>query len=506
MIRTLRGRLIAALILGLTLLLAANGFAIHRYQRRRLVAALDRSLLQFAVARAPELVRPRGPRFAPEDPPAPLEGRAVTLFEVRSTGGARVRAAAELGEAELPRLAEGLDPVWPPRVTPRDARFAWITLPGGARCRAVGLVLDPPAPERRPAAARRPPPLARDPAPVEVVVARDASELFASLEELARLLALAWASSTVGSALLVGWLVQRGLRPLDRLRRELAARDVATLGKRIELPDAPAELEPVVRQLDALLARLEDAFERERTFTADVAHELRTPLAGLRSTLELQLSRPRTPEAWQEAGRTCLAVTGELEAIVEALLSLRRAEAGAPVAERERLDLAELVRDVVRAHEERGAERGITFDLRLAERLEIESVPTLLARVIANLVGNATEHAPEGECVEVRLVSGPGGFDLRVRNAAPDAPPDVARRALETFWRGDPARGAEGGHLGLGLPLAARIAASLGLELALEHDGRAFTASLRPLRPPRNGGEAGTIGGRAPAARPARSP
>lgn len=483
MIRSLRGRLIAALLIGLTLLLALNGYAIHRFQRRRLVAALDQSLLEALVTRAPQLVRPGGTRFLPDEPPPGPDPGAIPLFEVRSIGGARVRAAPELSGAELPRLAEGLPPVWPPRLSREEVRFAWITLPGGATGRAAGALLDPPPIERLPALPRRRPPALADPAPVEVVLARDASELFASLDELARLLAIAWVTSTIGSALLVSFVVRRGLRPLELLRRKLAALDAATLDRRIDLPEAPAELEPVVRQLDALRARLERAFERERTFTADVAHELRTPVAGLRSTLELQLSRPRTAEAWRAAGETCLAVTGELEAIVEALLALRRAEAGAPPGERQRVDLVRLVREVERATAERAAERGITIALELPDRLEFETVPALLARVVANLVGNAVEHAPQGERVRVRLVSDRAGFRLSVSNPAPDAPPDVAERALDTFWRADRARSAAGGHLGLGLPLAARLAASLGLLLTLSLENGHFAAELAPRTP-----------------------
>src|SRR5205085_12100562 len=123
---------------------------------------------------------------------------------------------------------------------------------------------------------------------------------------------------------------------------------------------------PIVDSLDNLLRRLEAAFARERELTAEVAHELRTPIAGLRATIELALDRERTPERYRSALADCLAICVQTERTVESLMSLARPDAGMVAATREDIAIDEVVREALAPHAARAAERGLTVETELA--------------------------------------------------------------------------------------------------------------------------------------------
>jgi signal transduction histidine kinase len=256
-----------------------------------------------------------------------------------------------------------------------------------------------------------------------------------------------------------------GLRPLDKLSSEVRQIRPESLHQRLALDKLPAELVPVAESLNDWLGRLESSFDRERRFSSHAAHELRTPLAELKTMAELGAMWPE--EATQERCAEMVVVANELEALLEKLSLLARADAGRQPVQREEVNLASSVASAASRVEARAAERGIRIDSRISGEA-IETDPVLWATILQNLLGNAVSHAPEGSVVT--LEASPQG--LAVSNPAPDLDREDLDRIFERFWRKDESHSGYG-HSGLGMSIVKACAGLLGTECraTLSDDG-----------------------------------
>jgi two-component system heavy metal sensor histidine kinase CusS len=237
----------------------------------------------------------------------------------------------------------------------------------------------------------------------------------------------------------------------------------------------------VVDQLNGLMERIGGAFEREQAFASDAAHELRTPLAGLRATLELALSRPRENESLRATAEQSLEITLEMEALVATLLDLARVSAltRRPA---QAVDLAALLQTRWSAHASAAEKRGLRLEVHVPAEARVETDAALLGRVLDNLVENAVAYAASSSPVEVVVETGGtqelAGWRLSFTNRVQDPDPQLAERALQAFWRADGSRSDTGRHAGLGLPLCRRIVETLGGTLETELVGERFTVRL----------------------------
>lgn len=276
---------------------------------------------------------------------------------------------------------------------------------------------------------------------------------------------------TLGLASFAAWTaVRRGLAPVGQVAGSIAEIDDSGLAERLDVAVVPRELQPLVGRVNDLLARLESAFERERQFTADVAHELRTPLSVLRTELELSLRRPRTADAYRDSQVAALELTVQLSTLVDNLLLLARLDhldqQGAPALDLERFDLAGLVEACWVGLAERAEARGVSFEGGLRTPDPVETDREKLRLVVANLLANAAEYTEAGGWIRVERDVERGLF-LAVVDSGPAIPADVRERVFDRFWRRDEARGDAGVHCGIGLPLARSVAGHLGLDLRL---------------------------------------
>lgn len=315
-----------------------------------------------------------------------------------------------------------------------------------------------------------------------VVVAKEIE----SLENLEQ--RLHWMMALVaGAALLAGvaaarYAVGRGLEPVEQLAHQIARIDPRAPRRiALEMGSLPEELEPLAEKTLSILDRLLAALERERRFSRNVAHELRTPLAELRMLADVGSLAQSADEA-----RASLAEVGataaELQLIIDSLLTLARYEAGTEKPQTEPLELAGAVRRELGRSTPAASDRELTIDARLPREHWILSDATLLKRLIANLVGNAVAHAPERSTISVSL--DPDG-SLRIANPAPHLDANDLAHLRERFFRIDSGHG--GVHAGLGLALSEAIADVLGARLDLRLDGgRGLTATLSGLEPLRD--------------------
>ncbi|MCP3918931.1 MAG: GHKL domain-containing protein [bacterium] len=404
------------------------------------------------------------------------------FFQCWLEDGATISKSEELGTDSLPRLA----------ASDEDVTFEWITLPNGERARAVGLRVDPIFRAAGPFGDRELLPRLHDEGDsLEIAVARTVEDLDTTLSRLKWLLILTWLSLTVGCAAIGYWVVSRSLRPVESLREQIGAMGEETLRDRLVVDDAPAELRPVVGQINALLDRLQHAFEREHAFTSDAAHELRTPIAGLRSMLEVALIRQRSGEEYRKTVHGCLAITNEMQDVVETLLDLARLgsdtfseESAASSDELEHVSLCALAEECFAPYASMAGGRGVQLEVDADRGLEVATELRLLRRVLHNLFENAVTYAAEGGTVTVRGRSLDHAVDVTISNPVTGASPELATNAFQAFWRADSSRTNTGRHAGLGLALCRRIVEILGGHVHATLDDDVFTVhlSLPPSR------------------------
>lgn len=293
-------------------------------------------------------------------------------------------------------------------------------------------------------------------------------------------------------AVLVGLLlvgVRQALTPLRQLAEQVRQRSPDHLVP-VRIEAAPAEIVPVAGAVNGLLQRVEAALERERRFTADAAHELRTPLAALKIQAQVaRLADSGSDEAARQAALlNVIRGTDRLAHLVEQLLTLARVDAHAPgqagnAFATESADLAALAREVVAGAAGQGAQaqrRGVTLAAVLPPgTATVAGQADLLAVLLRNLVDNALRYTPAGGRVEVRIGREPFGWRLTVADDGPGIPVAERARVLERFVRlAEDAGGGEGS--GLGLSIVARIAQLHGaaLELGDGLGGKGLAASV----------------------------
>lgn len=263
--------------------------------------------------------------------------------------------------------------------------------------------------------------------------------------------------------LLVGWAVRRGLRPLQSLTGALASR---ALGSReaIVLARAPLELQPVLDALNGQLQRLADALEREHRFSADVAHELRTPLASIMLNIE-SATATRDPA---EAATSLAGARHNVAALarrVEQLLALARLESGTALEQRQSIDLVGVAIDVIEeltpVISECGAELGFSHDDR---PLLVQGHEAALAALLRNLIENAMRHVPAGGQVQLSIAQGAATTTIDVADDGPGIPPERRAAVFARFHRES---GSRGDGYGLGLSIVQRAAELHGASIEL---------------------------------------
>jgi len=227
---------------------------------------------------------------------------------------------------------------------------------------------------------------------------------------------------------------------------------------------------PIKDRLNDLLSRLEDAFSRERRFTADVAHELRTPLAGLRATIEVTLARARDSTEHETVLSDCLAITDNMQTMVANLLMLARLDAHQVALRREPIRPAELADSAWRAYRDRANNRHINFENSIPEQITCQSDGEHVSMVLQNILANAVEYADDNGQIRITARRDGGSIEIAVSNTGCRLSAEQTSQVFDSFWRADASRSDAGVHCGLGLALVKKIAIALGGTVTAEID------------------------------------
>jgi signal transduction histidine kinase len=244
-------------------------------------------------------------------------------------------------------------------------------------------------------------------------------------------------------------LAGRALVPIIALAGELSRIDPRDLSRRLRAGRVNDEVARLSRAINALLERVERAANTERRFAADAAHELRTPLAVLRTGLEVALGHERTPAAYAETLASALAEVVALCTMADQLLTLARLDQEATL-EHERLDLGALIREVVDAIEPLVQAKQLTLSAATDGAIAVDGNPIHLKRLVINLIDNAIKFTPAHGRVEIVAAARDGHAILRVADSGPGIPPADLPLIFDRFFRGK-ARDESGNGLGLSL-------------------------------------------------------
>jgi signal transduction histidine kinase len=273
----------------------------------------------------------------------------------------------------------------------------------------------------------------------------------------------------------VTWIVTGwALRPVERIRRAAAAIGDRDLDRRVPEPGTGDEIDRLSHTMNAMLGRIENAAARQRRFVADASHELRSPLTGIRSQLEVDLAHPEGAD-WRQSGQDVLDETIRLQRLVDDLLVLAQSDTDSLPTRRSPVDLDDLVLDETRPLRARGR---VAIDLTHVSGGQVLGDADQLRRVLRNLLDNAERHA--AGVVRVSVRENDTSVEVEVTDDGPGIPPEQRGAVFERFTRLDNARARSVGGTGLGLAIAREIVEHHGgtLTLSEQTTGATFVVTL----------------------------
>ena len=283
---------------------------------------------------------------------------------------------------------------------------------------------------------------------VVIVVGTPLDDVDDSVATLTRALAVAVPVASLLLAILVWLLVGRVLRPVERIRSQVAEISGSSLDRRVPEPGTRDEIDRLARTMNEMLERIQASSDRQQRFVADASHELRSPLTRIRAELEVDLAHPETADL-AATHRNVLADAETLRRLVDDLLTLARLDDGSADTRREPVDLDDVVLREVES-------LGVPVDVSEVSGAQVVGDPSQLARVVRNLLDNAVRHG--GSAIAITLREEGGEAVLSVTDDGPGIPAQLHERVFERFARVDEARTTAEGGAGLGLAIAREVA------------------------------------------------
>ncbi|WP_137807574.1 heavy metal sensor histidine kinase [Pseudomonas sp. G(2018)] len=304
--------------------------------------------------------------------------------------------------------------------------------------------------------------------PLTVVLIFDVTQHMSFFETLERWFWMGLVISALVSAAL-GWMVaSSGMRPIRQVTRVAASMSAKSLKERIPLAPVPKELQQMVLSFNAMLSRLDDAFVRLSNFSADIAHELRTPVSNLMTHTEVVLSRKRNIEDYEDNLYSNLDDLKHMSRMIDDMLFLAKSDNGLITHENKPIDLVEVVEKLLEYYRLLADERGI--ELTVSGRGSVRGDVLMLHRAISNLLSNALRYTSEGKSIAVDIRQKEMSVLVIVENQGEPIAPKHLEKLFDRFYRADPAR-REGSPSNAGLGL------SITRSIVEAHDGKIWCTS-----------------------------
>jgi two-component system heavy metal sensor histidine kinase CusS len=257
----------------------------------------------------------------------------------------------------------------------------------------------------------------------------------------------------------VGYGIARhGIRPVEEIAATARRITSTNLRERIGSEGYPSELASLAGTFNEMLDRLEESFARISKFSADIAHDLRTPVNNIRGEAEVALARPRSVDEYRDVLESSLEEAVRLSKLIGDLLFLARAESPLTELHREHVNIGELLTTVRDYYEASAAGTGISLVVNDgAEPLIAELDRSLMLRAVSNLVSNAIAHTPQGGTVTLAATNEDGAIRIEVSDSGVGIPAEALPRVFDRFFRVDPSRSKTSGGTGLGLAIVQSI-------------------------------------------------
>jgi heavy metal sensor kinase len=276
---------------------------------------------------------------------------------------------------------------------------------------------------------------------------------------------------------LVGYfLASRALQPIDEITRTAGSITASDLGKRVNYSGPQDEVGRLAATFDKMISGLQSAFEREQRFSADAAHELRTPLSVLKSGLEITLSRERSAGEYRE---TLQDMRNQVERLIDlsnGLLMLSRLEQRRLEGEQSIVNMADVLDSIIERYQFLARKRRIKIRSNLQPVLMVKGYPDALMRLFINLVDNAVKYTPEDGRIELKAVQQDEWVRVEIFNTALNLKDDHLDHLFERFYRSDPSRSRHSGGAGLGLSIAKEIVEAHGGKISVsQQSGEGIT-------------------------------
>ena len=297
------------------------------------------------------------------------------------------------------------------------------------------------------------------------------------LADLARTILLIVLAGAAVSALIAVAITRRTLRPLGAMTSAIRRVDAQRLDRRMALERFPRELEPLAHEFDAMQLRLHDSFDRLSRFSADLAHELRTPVTNLIGEAEVALSRPRSSGEYREVLESSLEELARLARIIDSLLFIARADESQAIVQAESLDLRTEAESVAEFYDLVAAEKNLRIEVQGEGKVAADR--TLARRAIGNILSNAIRYSGEEGTITISVETAGEVVRVRVIDRGPGIAPSHLARVFDRFYRADDARSRYPGGSGLGLSIVRSIMSLHSGSVTIEStEGAGTTATL----------------------------
>lgn len=433
---------------GLAAVWVVGGVAVYRTYRSATFTAIDSENMTFIrMIRMSQRSQSRGGpglgRAKYENSPNSLLADENVFYQVWDLDGQLLTKSDKLAEIDLPL----------PKAEGEAIDRQTLTLPSLARVRTVGMTFGAGhSDDARPGSG---PPGRGGSMAMIIVVARDLSEAEARLK--ATLFGITGAGLLMlgGMALLLRLALRNGLQPLDQLASAVSEVDPSSLNARFSTGDEPLELKPIVSHLDKLMDRVEKGFSRERRFGADLAHELRTPIAEMRTKLDLAATWPE--EQNEEFFTATREINKRMQRVVDTMLQLAHLENPGDRSPVEAVPLAPLIAETWEPLKERAEARKLITKFPCPDEATVPGNPELWKHILSNLFSNAVDYSSTGGTIRFTLCED----GLSLSNPVEEFPTGDLGQMFERFWRADGSR-SDGKHSGLGLSLVQACAHDMG--------------------------------------------
>ena len=475
--RTIRGKLIVGVVPGVVVLISALSAALYLYMFDVLTAQQDISLFNRArvVSGRSAWARDVPDTIISPDVDYGEFGRTKyqpSCFEIFSYDGRPLVRSQLLGTTDLPV----------PPMSDDEPVYSDVRFPNGRLGRAISLRYTPSFDAGARLSAKMRQALAGG-EKFTIILAKDAAPVRnPTLVLLFSLIAFV-AIMAAGMIVLMSLALRRGLQPLERIAKQAATRTPDDSPELFPTDGMPGELLPICDRLNDLLGRLYGALQRQRRFTADAAHELRTPIAEIRTVAEIASKWADLPTA-RAALADVLEVTHKVETIVNTLLAMARCDYAKQALNLQPVEVNALIERVCEHFKQPARARGVAIELDLASDSTVRSDPALLESILVNLFSNAAEYAAAGSTISCKTSRSDGRLRLEICNDGQNLTSEDVTHFFEAFWRKDSSR-SDDRHSGLGLTLTKAYADALNAPLAVElrHPNRLSFSLLLPLAP-----------------------